>query len=1043
MHEQHGWSSFSKIIGLLAIALIAAVTASGTAQAWAVSPRDGPAMGEDVHTKISQQMLPEITINANRSDYAAGLGSLVFTLTRTGDASSALDVTVGITQEQTWLSSTSHDVTFGAGEATTTLAFQHSAFSSDVTQSGTLTATVAAVTGYETTDATVSVNVISQEGPAVTVAFEEPAYTVAEDAGSLEVVLLAQAATGVPHVDEFAVSVSTEPLGASSTMDYVSYNGSISFGPTDFAEVEGSLVATTTLTLTILDDDTIEEDEQLGLRLAWTPNHFPEIDVVNPNGDACDRICQVLYPVTILDDDGPQITIEASRSDYVAGLGSLVFTLGREGDTSSALDVTVNIDQDETWLSSTSHDLAFGAGEATTTLTFSHSDFSSAVTQSGTLTATVAPVSRHNTINATVSVNVISQEGPAVTVSFEASEHSVEEDVGSFGALLIARAAAGVPYVEKFSVSVKSSDITASSTADFADYSEELTFVPTDFSEVNGSLVGRIAVILTIIDDKIPEDDEQFGLELSKATSTPSQVSIRDPNGDPCQLICSELYPVIIIDDDGPQITIDASRSDYVAGLGPLVFTLNRTADASSALDVTVNITQDESWLSSTSHDLTFGAGEATTTLTFQHSDFSSAVTQSGTLTATVAAVTGYDTDDATVSVNVISQQGPAVTVSFEQSEYTVSEDAGEFRPVLVARAAAGVPYVDTFRVSVSASANEASSPDDYAPYSEILAFVTSEFTEVEGSLTATTSVVLTIVDDETHESDEQFGLSLGGSPGMSSEISLLEPNGDPCGTVCTNHYPVTIIDNDGPAVTVSYEEPTYSVAEGEAVTIKVVLSEDSERHVIVPITVTEQGGASISDYSVDDEVVEFSPGETSRTLYIEAPQDFWNDDGESLLLEFGELPTGVTGGTHTTTTVTIIDDDEGDPALNVGTPAAYWTVRPQSDELHPDVADLNANLFVLDSCRGSKSFKVFWNGPGDGRQADRWEALISEHGAVGDLHHQFRTDRSDPRFTSLYGTVWADGEINLSIRVRGWFGSDGLGEWSPAVSLVCLEEQE
>ena len=188
---------------------------------------------------------------------------------------------------------------------------------------------------------------------------------------------------------------------------------------------------------------------------------------------------------------------------------------------------------------------------------------------------------------------------------------------------------------------------------------------------------------------------------------------------------------------------------------------------------------------------------------------------------------------------------------------------------------------------------------------------------------------------------------------------------------------------------------------------------------------------------------VEFNSGDTEKMFSITAVQDFWNDDSESVQLGFGDLPAGVTAGTYATTTVTIIDDDEGDPALNVGTPAGYWTVSPGSEVLHPDVVELNANLFKLDSCTGRKNFKVFRAGPGDGRQADRWEAYIARHGAVGDVSHEFRTDQGNPKYTSLYGTIWLDGEGSLNIRIRGWLGTDGLGEWSPAVSLICQETQE
>ena len=141
-----------------------------------------------------------------------------------------------------------------------------------------------------------------------------------------------------------------------------------------------------------------------------------------------------------------------------------------------------------------------------------------------------------------------------------------------------------------------------------------------------------------------------------------------------------------------PEITIEANRSEYVAGVGPLTFTLSRTGDTSSALDVTVDLIQDQTWLSSTSHSVTFKAGASTSTLEFLGTDFSTTVTESGTLTATVDSVSGYDTSAATVSVSVISQEGPAITVSFEETEYSVAENAGTFEATLVAKGSGGCP---------------------------------------------------------------------------------------------------------------------------------------------------------------------------------------------------------------------------------------------------------------------------------------------------------------------------------------------------------------
>ena len=1042
MARQRRSASFSTIAGLLAVALIMAIAVGGAGQVWAANSRDGP-------PATKEELLPA---QSDRQEYSTGIRDT--TEARATDASS--DATL---------------------------------------RSLSIVADDKAVELYPDFDPDISL------------------YTT-------------------------SISADQVTVEATATKDTASI---ISFTAGDKIEVPES------------DDDKLTSQAQI---LAGA---ITDISLTVKAEDGTTTRTYYVLAARFSRQEMPEITIESSRSEYVAGIGTLTFTLSRTGDLSSELDVTVNFIQDQTWLPSTSFSVAFAAGGATTTLGITNAFFSSDVTESGTLTATVDSVSGYDTSGAMVSVSVISQEGPAITVSFKETEYSVAENAGTFEALLVARAAEGVLYVEDFSVSASAINNTASSTVDYLPYEKTLTFVSTDFTDQDGSLVGTVSAVLTIIDDDIQEGDEQFGLELARAPGLPSEVGVLDPAGDPCATQCEDHYPVTILDDDPnvtvsyeqdsyevaegasstikivlsedplrnvtvpitvteqggasstdytvvnasvefqpgatsstftftavqdsdndddesvqlgfgdlppgvtagtyatttvtiiddddlpAEITIEANRSEYVAGLGPLVFTLSRTGDTSSALDVTVDIIQEQPWLSLIPGTVAFAAEEATTTLTLSQSDFSSGVTQSGTLTATVDPVTGYDTSSATVTVtvSVISQEGPAITVSFEETEYSVAEDVGKFGPILVARAATGVPYVEAFSVSVSASAIDASSPEDYSAYSEILTFLPTDFAEVNGSLVGKIAAILTIVDDEIYEEDEQFGLALEGLPGMSSEIGLLEPNGDSCNFICQNQYLVTIVDDDGPAVTVSYEESAYSVDEGGSTTIKVVLSEDPERTVVVPLTAVEQDGATPSDYSGVYAWVEFQPGDISTTFTFAAVQDFDNDDGESVRLGFGDLPAGVTLGAYATTTVSIIDDDDGDPALNVGTPAGYWTVSPGSDVLHPDVVDLNANLFKLDNCTGRKSFKVLWAGPGDGRQADRWEAYIARHGDVGDVSHKFRTDQGNPKYTSLYGTIWLDGEGSISVRIRGWFGTDGLGEWSPAVSLICLESQE
>ena len=128
-----------------------------------------------------------------------------------------------------------------------------------------------------------------------------------------------------------------------------------------------------------------------------------------------------------------------------------------------------------------------------------------------------------------------------------------------------------------------------------------------------------------------------------------------------------------------------------------------------------------------------------------------------------------------------------------------------------------------------------------------------------------------------------------------------------------TDEAMVTIVDDDMPSVDygVSFEEASYTVAEGRTTTIKITLSADPERTVTIPITKTEQGGATSADYTGVPASVTFDAGETEEAFTFSATQDAFDEDGGGVRLSFGSsLPTGVIAATPSQTTVQIIDDD-------------------------------------------------------------------------------------------------------------------------------------
>ena len=128
------------------------------------------------------------------------------------------------------------------------------------------------------------------------------------------------------------------------------------------------------------------------------------------------------------------------------------------------------------------------------------------------------------------------------------------------------------------------------------------------------------------------------------------------------------------------------------------------------------------------------------------------------------------------------------------------------------------------------------------------------------------------------------------------------------------------------PEVTVQFTEDSYTVAEGGTQAVTVELNGDPRRTFTIPITTTDEGGATSADYSGVPSSVTFNAGETSKTFSFTATQDTVDDDDESVKLGFGTMPdVWVSVGTRDETTVSITDDD--DPFVTVMYGQSSYTV--------------------------------------------------------------------------------------------------------------------
>ena len=117
-------------------------------------------------------------------------------------------------------------------------------------------------------------------------------------------------------------------------------------------------------------------------------------------------------------------------------------------------------------------------------------------------------------------------------------------------------------------------------------------------------------------------------------------------------------------------------------------------------------------------------------------------------------------------------------------------------------------------------------------------------------------------------------------------------------------------------SVAVGFGSASYSVVEGGSVAVEVVLSAALEQPATIPITASGAGGASSDDYLVPASVT-LASGVTSQTFIFFAYSDDVADGGESVVLGFGEFPSGVVEGSVATATVQITDQAITDAVLD------------------------------------------------------------------------------------------------------------------------------
>ncbi len=110
--------------------------------------------------------------------------------------------------------------------------------------------------------------------------------------------------------------------------------------------------------------------------------------------------------------------------------------------------------------------------------------------------------------------------------------------------------------------------------------------------------------------------------------------------------------------------------------------------------------------------------------------------------------------------------------------------------------------------------------------------------------------------------------------------------------------------------IMVSFAANSYEAIEGSSVRVSVRLDRVPQQEMNIPLTVTQDNGATKADYSGVPERVIFGSNETEKSFEVTAVDDDIDDDNETVTLGFGALPNGISVGKQATAVVYLADDD-------------------------------------------------------------------------------------------------------------------------------------
>ena len=717
------------------------------------------------------------------------------------------------------------------------------------------------------TDGSIRLTINPSESP--TVEFTEDDVPVRENSGMAEVELQLSRALGVSTT----VPIATGGGTATADADYTAVT-SVTFP---------AGVTTQTVTVPILDDDLIEDEETFTVSLGnlagtgITAGTRTSTDVTIISGDTSVAFSVDAVRVTEADGATAEVELQLAMATVAAITVPIVVTAG-----------TATANADYTAVTSvTFASLGPGAMTQTVSIPIINDDLSEpeetfTVSLGAPLPSGLVAGSRRST-----EVTIVSED---IVAEFAVGAVSVAEDVPDNGAgryvevairlTAPAPAAVTIPVVTRDGSATAGDDYTA------------LTDVSGSVSFIAGQIMNTVRI--PIINDELVETPETFTVAFG---TLPDGTTAGPRNSTEVTILSEDRLTVqftetaVTVAEDVSGGTIELTAELNVAPTSDItipVVTTDGTATAGAdytalAEDARVLFTPPDvrtSVISITILDEALPEGSETFTVSF------------GTLPDGVIAGA-----NSSVTVTITSDEtGTPPSVQFSAAAATVAENVsgGTTTVTLQLSAAATVETI----VPIETRNGTAVAGMDYTALTDVTGSVTFAVGDTEQTLS------ITILDDTVFELNETFTVLLGELP---STVTA--------GTQTSTEITITSEDA-APPLMMQFSVSTLRVAENiGTVDVPIELNRAAASSIAIPVNTG--GGTAIRgvDYSGISTSRSFAPGETRQVISITILDDAVFEPEETFVVSLGlSLPSGVTAGAQVSVTITIVSDDVAPP---------------------------------------------------------------------------------------------------------------------------------